>query len=120
MDPNRALVKIREHVRVIEDKYTMPATRASHGEWLAEAIEELDTWLSRGGYPPAAWAVPDVRPNPWARGEDAPLLEEVQRELDAHPTWRGQRLDPRDPASPAYERCGTVTRDGYRGDRRHR
>lgn len=47
-------------------------------------------------------------------------VDDIRRELDAHPTWRGQRLDPRDPASPAYERRGTVTRDGYRGDRRYR
>lgn len=51
---------------------------------------------------------------------DPDLVAEIQRELDAHPTWRVRRPNPRDPGSPAYERRGTITRDGYRGDRRSR
>lgn len=51
---------------------------------------------------------------------DPDPVDDIQRELNAHPTWRGQRLDHHDPASPAYERRGTVTRDGYRGNRRSR
>lgn len=97
MDPNRTLVRIREHVRVIKDEHTMPATRASHGEWLAEAIEELDMWLSNGGFKPIDWACPNTLVE--AVGTELAALlaptrnddqvEQIQRELDAHPTWRG-------------------------------
>lgn len=117
MDPDVLMSDIIQHLAVIADPATTPPTRATHGEWLAERVEQLDTWLTTGGYLPSRWQPPRA-----LTPGDAidPSVEAIQRELDDHPTWRDRPADVRDPASPAYERRGTVTRDGYRGDRRSR
>jgi hypothetical protein len=41
---------------------TLPAEAATLGIDLAEHIEQLDGWLTRGGYVPAAWNVARKRP----------------------------------------------------------
>lgn len=58
MDPNEALLRIREECRAvlsyINDDDAEAA--ASHGVDLVELVEGLDNWLVSGGYMPAAWA----------------------------------------------------------------
>lgn len=56
MDPNATLTRIREHVSTIldasNDQYEMAL---EYGADLAEAVENLDEWLTGGGFIPAAW-----------------------------------------------------------------
>jgi hypothetical protein len=58
MDPSETLQEIRE---------LLIAHRKSNGykgtlEEVAERVEALDDWLSKGGYPPDEWAPPTASP----------------------------------------------------------
>ncbi len=55
MDPNEAIVMIRRLAASIAAPGMSPAPHAECVE-LAEAIQGLDTWLSSGGFLPAAWS----------------------------------------------------------------
>jgi hypothetical protein len=92
MDPDVALTRLREHVRLVNDPATLPALRATRAEWLAEEFEALDDWLSRGGFPPSAWnrpplSFPQTLDELHALGRPTPAVAAVEAELDAHPTW---------------------------------
>jgi hypothetical protein len=50
MDPNEILTEIRNLTRIIG---YAPAADAPHR--LAELVDELDTWITRGGFLPDAW-----------------------------------------------------------------
>lgn len=67
MDPNEALKEIRELVTDLmkgERESTLSpektAQRLDDGDRLAELIDGLDEWLSKGGYLPGPWK-PKVR-----------------------------------------------------------
>jgi hypothetical protein len=51
MDPNAALVSIRELVSLLVDS---PFATPQETE-LAELVQGLDEWLTRGGFLPTAW-----------------------------------------------------------------
>ncbi len=54
MDPNEALAEIRRisaRMRVAQHEYES----AGLGEDLRLKVEELDEWLSKGGFLPVAW-----------------------------------------------------------------
>lgn len=60
MDPNTALQRIRELTAAINQQHWTALSRDPGGTVtmaaeLAELVEGLDEWLSRGGYPPTAW-----------------------------------------------------------------
>lgn len=61
MDPNAALLRIRE---ITNEILHLPEherqTRAKLADELADRFHSLDEWLSRGGFPPRAW-------EPWDR-----------------------------------------------------
>lgn len=61
MDPDACLARIRELIRPDLDGWARDAeTLAKKVVELAELCEHvdaLDTWLSSGGFPPAAWNV---------------------------------------------------------------
>lgn len=67
MDPNEALRRIRGLVGAVLDH--------SPREWqpreLAEQVQALDNWLSRGGFPPEDW-----REGPDAVGEEPPHVQQ--------------------------------------------
>jgi len=57
MDPNETLRLIRltiKQMRVDED----PGVRKAHADELAEYVEALDEWLSKGGFLPYEWSKP--------------------------------------------------------------
>lgn len=99
-DAERALHDIRTHVRVIQDELTTSSTRATHGEWLAERVEELDTWLTQRVHDvalPRDWAHDaswtarrptrrDDATHPRELPEPDPV-DEVVAELNAFTTW---------------------------------
>lgn len=98
MDPDVTLAEIREHVRIMNDKDVTPSTRATHGEWLQERVEQLDAYLSRGGFPPSAWNKPPtttpfgandrVLAGPEAVEYRRRRIDAIQRELEANPWER--------------------------------
>jgi hypothetical protein len=54
MDPNETLRQIRlliRQSRVDRD----PQTFIQHARDLADAVEDLDAWMSRGGFAPKEW-----------------------------------------------------------------
>lgn len=53
MDPNATLAKIRMLAHIIEGGHEDTARDAID---LAEAIQALDGWLTRGGFLPTPWA----------------------------------------------------------------
>ncbi len=54
MDPNAALVKIRDNVKTYQE--TDDAETANDAaDRVVEAVAYLDQWLSRGGFLPASW-----------------------------------------------------------------
>lgn len=54
MDPNEALRALREALgRMAEARTSYEVSE--HAVEAAEAAEALDSWLSRGGFLPAAW-----------------------------------------------------------------
>ena len=54
MDPDEALKQIRRLAKDIYDGPHRPSNEM--GVWLAELVSALDEWLSKGGFPPKAWA----------------------------------------------------------------
>lgn len=59
MDPNATLENIRrlvERITVAADRGDNPRHIAEDGAELAEAVGNLDEWLSRGGFPPRDWS----------------------------------------------------------------
>lgn len=56
MDPNTTLAIIRENVQVLDSHdYHIGHPVAD----LLDAVENLDVWLSRGGFLPTAWSHPE-------------------------------------------------------------
>lgn len=107
-DAGAMLEQIRGHVRVIRDEATSRAARATHGEWLAERVEQLDTWLTQRVHDvalPRDWAHerPDlglvdylrqrrreVRRDDATHPRELPEphpVDEVVAELNVFPTW---------------------------------
>jgi len=77
-DPNALLAAIRERVEHL---------RQNLGEGvgplpLVDAIEDLDRWLSKGGFPPHAWQV--ARPNDLHDATHILVLTAAQK-MDADP-----------------------------------
>lgn len=71
MDPNEALRLIREAIKRMQaashaDDYTDAASD------LADAVQALDEWLTRGGFLPEEWHR-NRKPGPW-NGPDADML----------------------------------------------
>lgn len=62
MDPNDTLDAIRSHVddvfQMLEDGGIPPETLHKHVVDLAQSVEALDQWISKGGTLPAEWASP--------------------------------------------------------------
>lgn len=59
MDPNELLATIRRCIAEIQgDNEEGLDPDATYD--LAEAVRNLDTWLSNGGFPPAAWLAPSA------------------------------------------------------------
>lgn len=56
MDPNATLASIRETIREIDTRSRDGEEIGAHWTYaLIEAVEALDTWITRGGFPPADW-----------------------------------------------------------------
>jgi hypothetical protein len=56
MDPDETLRRIRRTINQMRvDEST--AIREAHADEIAEAFEDLDLWLSNGGFPPSDWAL---------------------------------------------------------------
>ena len=54
MDPNATLEAIRNTIREIRTE-TDPERKADLADHLANYVEDLDDWLTRGGFAPWAW-----------------------------------------------------------------
>lgn len=54
MDPNATLAEIRKRLTVLDGCMRKGERSMLAGE-LAELVEALDGWLSRGGFLPTAW-----------------------------------------------------------------
>lgn len=54
MDPNTTLQHLRDLIRQLRQATTTQA-QADLGEQLADALEDLDDWLHRGGLLPRRW-----------------------------------------------------------------
>lgn len=103
MSTDELLSQIVRHLRVINDASTLPPLRATHAEWLTKTFERLDSLLVNGAPLPSRWQPPHTLPTPavqrvrdLASAVDdvqrelsavTTLVEEVQRELNVHPTW---------------------------------
>lgn len=57
MDPNAALAELRA---LVADGHE---TDSDDHDRIAELVRALDTWISRGGFLPAAWQQPAARPH---------------------------------------------------------
>lgn len=57
MDPDEALRQIRLLIKQMaeEDGHPVYPTFVQHARDLAEVVEGLDEWLTKGGFPPADW-----------------------------------------------------------------
>lgn len=104
MDPDETLRQIRlliKQMRVDES----PEIRKQHADDLAELIEALDEWLSKGGFSPAAWAVPDdLRSWFRLREENLRFRRDISTLLPSIYVDRFQhRWDKAGPASQAHD-----------------
>lgn len=52
MDPNATLENIRQLYRLVQSS---PEDALDFGDELAEAVQNLDEWLTNGGFLPAEW-----------------------------------------------------------------
>jgi hypothetical protein len=124
MDPNETLRLIRSAVAAslqLADDYEKsgddyPATAEDAGNYidqldeLAQQVEALDQWLTRGGFLPEAWNVPEVGGRTVAAALTAARPPEKLEDLGlVHPAWQTdvqeaaahhdrQLLGPPDPA----------------------
>lgn len=59
MDPNAALAEIVQLANAVldDEAITYPDNLGADATALATAVQELHTWLSAGGFLPAAWSV---------------------------------------------------------------
>ncbi|MGI8310688.1 hypothetical protein [Saccharopolyspora hattusasensis] len=55
MDPNKTLEQLRTVVREYRQETTDPAGHLELADELVGHFENLDKWLSRGGFLPEAW-----------------------------------------------------------------
>lgn len=65
MDPNETLRQIRAHIKAMNeaDEKEDAAAYAFAAMQLAESVEAMDEWLSKGGFLPEEWElVPEVFP----------------------------------------------------------
>lgn len=84
MDPTAALEQIREKTKAVESirmtRRRSPSGRdadlATAGVELAEQFEDLDEWISRGGFLPEPWKPHIGKPRRTEDGE--PVLEGVK------------------------------------------
>lgn len=93
MDPNAAYALLSHAVERLAGRPDM----SGNDETIVESWRALDGWLAKGGFKPAAWSMHDRRTRP-VRRDDATHprelpnpIDEVQRELNSHPTWRPGR-----------------------------
>jgi hypothetical protein len=56
MDPDATLEELRDLVQRESD-----GGDGSHAADIVERFQALDAWITRGGFPPRAWASHDVR-----------------------------------------------------------
>lgn len=61
MDPNATLKRIRELVEAVLDHDLDDRDALDAAGYLADAVQALDQWLSKGGFLPEAWRVPTDR-----------------------------------------------------------
>lgn len=54
MDPNATLAEIRGLLMSLEDGLSVDSALDAH-ERMADLVEALDEWLTRGGILPSAW-----------------------------------------------------------------
>jgi hypothetical protein len=54
MDPDAALEHLRTLIRQLRQTTTTEA-QADLGEQIADTVDDLDQWMSRGGFAPKAW-----------------------------------------------------------------
>lgn len=55
MDPNACLARIRILQTLIESGPQDPDSMHYHANELSEAMQDMDEWLSKGGFLPDAW-----------------------------------------------------------------
>lgn len=87
MDPNVTLHLIRVELASHRERGDADVTALVHH------VQALDDFLSNGGFLPRSWeprsrALPDDGTRRFAHNGSTGV-EAIQRELDAHPTWRG-------------------------------
>lgn len=58
MDPNETLNRIRQQADAVLHPRGLQVDRAELAAMLARNVEELDQWLSQGGFMPEAWRAP--------------------------------------------------------------
>lgn len=77
MDPTRALDDLRTAVSDLRALLTdeVPTETWHVMNRVVQGFEDIDTWLSNGGWAPGPWGPP------------VEAIRAVQRELNAHPTW---------------------------------
>ena len=56
MDPNETLKLIREAVSRVQASRSWDMDCAELGDRLANLVEDLDEWLSNGGFLPSEWS----------------------------------------------------------------
>lgn len=108
MTPDELMREILTHLQVINDANTTPPTRAAHGEWLAERVEQLDTVIVTGGGLPSRWQSPrTLTSTTTRRGANHELLVGPEAEEYKHTRRREPRRDdathPRELPDPADE-----------------
>ena len=74
MDPNAALAEIRAEVEEVRRLAT--DTEYTGAQALADKVEALDEWLSKGGFYPEAWTTrvgkATVEPGMWRHADGSP------------------------------------------------
>lgn len=55
MDPNTLLHRVRTLVEKVKDPYFNAAKDPQTPLDLANAVDDLDEWITKGGFVPAAW-----------------------------------------------------------------
>lgn len=72
MDPNEVLKKIRKLAKRLNDTRIEPAD--AEAGMLAEAVADLDEWMSNGGYMPVDWNSAYHPPQPPIAPETSALV----------------------------------------------